>query len=154
MTTEALNTPRLNMMDIEVAAEGMSALQSLEGIVRKSSLSPDLLDLVRTRASQINGCAFCINMHTREARERGESEKRLYMLNAWRESDLYSDRERAALAWTESLTLISQTHAPQEVFDELADQFTQEEIATLSLGIVAINSWNRLAVGFRVPPAD
>ena len=154
MTTEALNTPRLNMMDIEVAAEGMSALQSLEGIVRKSSLSPDLLDLVRTRASQINWCAFCINMHTREARERGESEKRLYMLNAWRESDLYSDRERAALAWTESLTLISQTHAPQEVFDELADQFTQEEIATLSLGIVAINSWNRLAVGFRVPPAD
>ena len=116
-----------------------------------SSLEPTLVGLVEIRASQINACAVCLHMHTTEARKRGETEERIYLLDAWRESPLYS--ERAALAWTETLTLVSETHAPDDVYSALKAQFTEEEQVTLTLLIVAINGWNRVQVGFRaVPP--
>jgi AhpD family alkylhydroperoxidase len=105
--------------------------------------------LVKTRASQINGCAFCLDMHTREARADGETEQRLYVLPAWRESPLYTERERAALAWTEALTLISKTHAPDDVYEAARAQFSETELVNLTMVIVAINGWNRLAIGFR-----
>jgi len=101
------------------------------------------------RASQINGCAYCLHMHSSDARKHGESEARLYLLNAWRESALYTPRERAALAWTEALTLLPQTNAPDDVFEEVKAQFSEAELVTLSLLISTINSWNRLSVGFR-----
>lgn len=102
------------------------------------------------RASQINGCAFCIDMHWKDAVAAGEREERLYLLDAWRETDMYTDRERAALAWTEALTLISQDHAPDDVFEQVRAQFDDKELADLSYAIAAINSWNRLAIGFRM----
>jgi AhpD family alkylhydroperoxidase len=108
------------------------------------------MDLVVTRASQINGCAFCLDMHTVDARKRGETEQRLYLLDAWRDSPLFSDRERAALAWTEALTFLPQTRAPDDVYGELKAQFSGEEQVKLTLLIVAINGWNRINVGFRV----
>ena len=107
------------------------------------------MDLVVTRASQINGCAFCLDMHTADARKRGETEQRLYLLDAWRNSPLFSDRERAALAWTEALTLLPQTRAPDDVYQALKAQFSEEEQVKLTLLIVAINGWNRIQVGFR-----
>jgi AhpD family alkylhydroperoxidase len=117
--------------------------------ILQSGLEESLMELVKIRASQINGCAFCLHMHTREARARGESEERLYLLDAWRESPLYSERERAALAWTEALTLVAETHAPDHVYQALQAQFTEEEQVKLTLLIVAINGWNRVQVGFR-----
>ena len=122
---------------------------ALENAVQASGLEQTLIDLVKTRASQINGCAYCIHMHTREARGRGETEERLYLLDAWRESPLYSDRERAALAWTEALTLISQTHAPDAVYDEVRQHFAEDELVKLSVLVATINAWNRIAIGFR-----
>src|SRR5919202_1970171 len=122
---------------------------ALETYVRNSGLEPSLIHLVKTRASQINGCAYCLDMHTRDARALGETEQRLYVLPAWRESPLYTDRERAALAWTEALTQISETHAPDDVYQLAKTQFTEEELVNLSMLIVAINGWNRLAIGFR-----
>jgi AhpD family alkylhydroperoxidase len=110
------------------------------------------LELVKTRASQINGCAYCIDMHTKDARALGESEQRLYALPAWRETPFYTERERAALAWTETITLISQGHAPDEVFEQARTQFTEEELVNLTLAIIAINGWNRLAIAFREVP--
>ena len=107
------------------------------------------MELVKIRASQINGCAFCLHMHTASAREHGETEERLYLLDAWRESPLYSERERAALAWTEALTLVAETRAPDEDYHALQAQFTEEEQVKLTLLIVAINGWNRIQVGFR-----
>ena len=113
------------------------------------------MDLVVTRASQINGCAFCLDMHTSDARKRGETEQRLYLLDAWRDSPLYSERERAALAWTEALTLLAETRAPDDVYEALKAQFSDEEQVKLTLLIVAINGWNRIQVGFRaVHPVD
>jgi AhpD family alkylhydroperoxidase len=117
--------------------------------VLQGGLEDSLMGLVKVRASQINGCAFCLHMHTAEARKGGEAEERLYLLDAWRESPLYSDRERAALAWTEALTLVAETHAPDDVYRELQEHFTEEEQVTLTLLIVAINGWNRIQVGFR-----
>ncbi|MCD7061318.1 carboxymuconolactone decarboxylase family protein [Pelagibacterium xiamenense] len=117
----------------------------------QSWLEPSLVELVKLRASQINGCAPCITLHSREARAKGESEDRIYLLNAWRESELYTPRERAALAWTEALTRIAQGH-PNETVDEMVDeQFTYEERIKLAMMIVAINSFNRLNIGFRLP---
>src|SRR5262249_49751008 len=110
---------------------------------------PALIELVKTRASQINGCAYCIHMHTRDARAHGETEERLFLLDAWRESSLYSDKERAALAWTEALTLISETHAPDDVYEELKAQFSEVEVVNLTVLIGQINTWNRIAIGFR-----
>jgi AhpD family alkylhydroperoxidase len=130
-------------------------MSALEGYVRKSSrLEPSLMELVRLRASQINGCAYCIDMHTKDARAAGETEQRLYCLSTWRESPFYSDRERAALAWTEAITLISRDQAPDEVYDEVIQRFSEEELVNLTLAIVAINGWNRLAIGFRAVPGE
>jgi AhpD family alkylhydroperoxidase len=125
------------------------AMAALEAYVRNSGLETPLLELVRLRTSQINGCAFCIDMHTKDARAAGETEQRLYCLDAWREAPFYSDRERAALAWTEAITRISDGHAPDDVFDAARQHFSDEELSNLTIAIVAINGWNRLAIGFR-----
>jgi AhpD family alkylhydroperoxidase len=124
----------------------------LEQRVESFGLEPALLDLVRLRASQINGCAFCLDMHARDLRKRGESEQRLDVLPAWHEVDLYTDRERAALAWTEAVTLVAETHVPDEVYEEARREFSEQELAELTLAVVAINGWNRLNVAFRTPP--
>jgi AhpD family alkylhydroperoxidase len=139
--------PRLDIY--KAAPDAYRAMASLEGFVRKSGLETSLLELVRLRTSQINGCAFCIDMHTKDARAAGETEQRLYCLDAWREAPFYSDRERAALAWTEAITRISDGHAPDDVFHEAHQQFSDEELVNLTIAIVAINGWNRLAIGFR-----
>lgn len=133
--------------------EVMKAMIALEGAVNKLGLEPSLLELVKLRASQLNGCAFCIDMHTADARKAGETERRLYAVTAWREAPFFSDRERAALAWTEALTLIAQTHAPDADYALLRAQFNDAEMVNLTLAINTINSWNRLAVGFRKMPA-
>jgi AhpD family alkylhydroperoxidase len=136
------------------AAPGaVKAMLALETYTRKGGLEPQLLDLVKIRASQINGCAFCLDMHIREAREAGETEARIYLLDAWSESPVYSERERAALAWTDAVTLVSQTHVPDDVFEQARHYFSDEELVNLTLAVAAINAWNRINVGFRtVPP--
>jgi AhpD family alkylhydroperoxidase len=143
--------PRLDYF--AAAPEAMAAMRNFEQAVVTSGLEGSLIELVKTRASQINGCAYCIDMHTRDARKAGETEARLYLLNAWREAPHYTPRERAALAWTEALTLVAETGAQAADFDGLAEHFTEEEKVQLTLLICAINSWNRIAIGFRsVPP--
>ena len=140
-------------MEYQKVAPGVSqAMSQLQRYVSESGLEPILLELVKTRASQINGCAFCLDMHTKDARARGESEQRLYALSAWRETPFYTDRERAALAWTEAVTLVSETHVPDDVYEQAREQFSEEELANLTLAIVAINGWNRLAISFRTVP--
>jgi len=134
---------------LKVAPETIKAAQALETHLANSGLETSLYHLVKTRASQINGCAFCIHMHTRDARAHGETEERLYLLDAWRESPLYTDRERAALAWTESLTHISETHAPDDVYEEVRKHFTEQETVNLTMLIGMINLWNRLAISMR-----
>ncbi|MFN8174503.1 MAG: carboxymuconolactone decarboxylase family protein [Solirubrobacteraceae bacterium] len=142
-------------LDYSVALPaGLEAMLALEAAVHRSSLEPLLLELVKTRASQINGCAHCLDMHTKDARARGEDEQRLHVVAAWRDAPFYSERERAALAWCEALTLLPQEGAPDEVFAEVRDLFTDEEIGALTFAIVAINGWNRLAVGLRSPVGD
>jgi AhpD family alkylhydroperoxidase len=143
--------PRIDLT--KVAPGAYRAMAGLEGYVRHSSkLEPSLLELVRMRASQINGCAYCLDMHSKDARAAGETEQRLYTLNAWRETPFFTDRERAALAWTEAITLISSSNAPDEVFEEARKEFSEEELVNLTVAIVAINGWNRLAIGFRSVP--
>lgn len=137
----------------KVASDAVNALIALERYVQASGLDKTLLDLVKTRASQLNGCAFCIDMHTHEARLHGETEERLYLLDAWRESPLYSARERAALAWTEAVTLVAKTHVPDAVYEEARQQFSEEELVQLTVAIGAINSWNRISISFRAIPA-
>ena len=132
-----------------VAPEGLAAQRGLETYVRRSGLESALLELVRTRASQINGCAHCLDMHTKDARAHGETEQRLYALAAWHEAPFYSDRERAALAWTEAVTRIGENRVTDEVYAEARRQFGEKELVDLTLAIVAINGWNRLAVAFR-----
>ncbi|RYZ34209.1 MAG: carboxymuconolactone decarboxylase family protein [Myxococcaceae bacterium] len=127
----------------------MKEMLDFSGKVQESGLEKTLLELVKIRASQINGCAFCIHMHTRDARAHGETEERIYLLNGWRESPLYTDRERAALGWTEALTLVSQTHAPDADYAALKPHFTEEEIVKLTLMIGVINTWNRISIGFQ-----
>lgn len=131
------------------AADGYAALGKVEEYLKNCGLDPRLLALVRTRVSQMNGCAYCLHMHTEEALEAGEQEPRLHLLNAWRESAMYSERERAALAWAESLTRIAETHAPDQVWQEAKRHFSDKEIANLSIAIAMINAWNRLAIGSR-----
>ncbi|HWM48193.1 MAG TPA: carboxymuconolactone decarboxylase family protein [Xanthobacteraceae bacterium] len=138
--------PRLDYMGL--APNGLKAVLALESYVR-GSLDPRLLDLVKIRASQINGCAYCIHMHSKEARAKGETEERIYLLDAWRESPLYTPRERAALAWTEAVTLVADTHVPDDVFDELRRHFSDADVANLTLAVATINVWNRLAISFR-----
>ncbi len=145
-----LETTVKERMNTQTAApEAMKALLALQRYTESCGLEQSLLELVKTRASQINGCAFCIEMHTREARAMGESEARLYLLSAWRESPLYTPRERAALAWTEALTLVADSHVPDDVYEEARTQFSEKDLANLSVAIGMINIWNRLQVGFR-----
>ncbi|HEV7410023.1 MAG TPA: carboxymuconolactone decarboxylase family protein [Bradyrhizobium sp.] len=143
--------PRLNAY--QVAPDTMKALGALETHLQGSGLEKSLVELVKTRASQINGCAFCINMHTQDARKQGETEQRLYLLNAWRESPVYTDRERAALAWTEAVTLVADTHVPDEVYTEVRSQFSEEETVNLTMLVATINAWNRISISFRSLPA-
>lgn len=133
----------------KASPDTMQAMLTLEQQVRSCGLESSLIELVKIRSSQINGCAYCLHMHTTDARKHGETELRLYLLSAWRESTLYTERERAALAWTESLTLVSQTQAPESDYQLLDKQFTDDEKVKLTLLICTINSWNRIAIGFR-----
>jgi AhpD family alkylhydroperoxidase len=126
------------------------ALLALQGAVDKSGLEKTLLELIKIRASQINRCAYCIHMHTRDARKAGVSEERIYLLDAWQESPLYTARERAALAWTEALTLLPETGAPDDAYAQVKALFSEPEIVELTLAIGAINLWNRFGVGFRM----
>lgn len=137
----------------KAAPEAIKAMMAVEAAIRGSGLEHSLLELVKMRASQINGCAVCIHMHGTEARAAGETEMRLYMLNAWRESNLYNDRERAALAWTESLTRLAETGAPDADYGLVKQCFTEAEQVNLTLAIGAINLWNRLQVGLHGQPA-
>jgi AhpD family alkylhydroperoxidase len=139
--------PRLN--PYQASPEAMKAVAALEAYVKGSGLEPSLIELIKTRASQINGCAYCLHMHTRDARAKGESEERLYLLDAWRESPLYTDRERAALAWTEAVTLVSQTHVPDEVYEAARRYFSEEELVKLTIAVATINTWNRILISFR-----
>jgi AhpD family alkylhydroperoxidase len=142
--------PRMNFY--QAAPETVNALMALENQVTSSGLEQSLIELVKTRASQINGCAYCINMHTQDARKHGETEQRLYLLTAWREAPAYTERERAALAWTEAVTQISETHAPDEVYQDVRTQFSEAETVNLTMLIATINAWNRLAISFRAMP--
>ena len=132
-----------------VAPEAFKAMYGLESYVRQCGLERSLLELVKLRASQINGCAYCIDMHTKDARALGETEQRLYTVSVWREAPFYSERERVALAWTESVTTVGESHVPDEVFEMARGQFSERELVDLSMAIIAINGWNRMAVSFR-----
>jgi AhpD family alkylhydroperoxidase len=127
----------------------------VDSVLQSAGLEQSLVELVKTRASQINGCAYCLHLHTRDARAQGESEARLYLLDAWRESSLYTDRERAALAWTEAVTLVAQTHVPDTVYNDVQEHFDDEELVKLTLLVAMINVWNRIAISFKsVHPVD
>src|SRR5690606_26132890 len=141
---------RLNYHDVN--PDALKAMLGLEKFVRSSGLERSLYELVKIRASQINGCAYCIDMHTKDARLAGETEQRIYALSAWRETPFYSDRERAALAWTEALTLISENDVPDDLYETVRKRFSEKEIVTLTMAIVTINGWNRLAISFRTVP--
>lgn len=132
----------------KVAPDLMGAMLGMEKAAANSGLEHSLYELIKTRASQINGCAYCLHMHTRDARKAGEREERLYLLSAWRESSYFTPRERAALAWTETITLISEKRAPQEIWDEVCQHFDERERVALTLAISTINAWNRFAIGF------
>ena len=141
-------TPRMTNQ-FALAPAAMKALFALEGTFKASGLESELLELVKLRASQINGCAYCLHMHATDARAQGMDEFRIYMLDGWRESSLYSDRERAALAWTEALTLVAETGAPDADYAMIEQAFSDSECVNLTLAIGAINLWNRLQIGFR-----
>ena len=141
---------RIDLMHVNPGI--IQAMLALERQVRKANLDERLLDLVRMRASQMNGCSYCLDMHSKDARANGETEQRLYGLSAWRETPYYSERERAALEWTEALTLVADSHVPDEVFERVREQFSEDELVHLSLAIVAINGWNRLNVAARTVP--
>lgn len=141
---------RLNFF--ETAPDGYRAMSGLQGYVNKSGLEHALLELVKIRASQINGCAFCLAMHTQDARKAGESDERMHLLAAWHEAPFYTARERAALAWTEAVTLVADGHVPDAVYDEARRHFSERELVDLTYAIVTINGWNRLCVAFRTPP--
>ena len=136
----------------KVAPGAVEAVSGFEQYLTECGLEPPLLELVKLRASQINGCAYCIDMHTKDARARGESEQRLYALSVWRETPFYSDRERAALAWTEAVTLVANGQVPDEIYEHVRQQFTEKEMVDLTLAVIAINGWNRLAISFRTVP--
>lgn len=127
----------------------MHAMHGLQRHIDESGLERSLLELVRLRASQINGCAYCVDMHTKDARAQGETEQRLYCLSVWRETPFYSDRERAALEWTEALTLISETNVPDDIYNVVRPHFSDQELVDLTLAVVLINGWNRFAISFR-----
>jgi AhpD family alkylhydroperoxidase len=139
--------PRLNWDKASPGA--MNAMSSFGKYLETTSLEPSLKNLVLIRASQINGCAYCLDMHTKDARAEGESEQRLYLIAGWREAPIYTKRERAALAWTEAVTLVADTHVPDQVYEEARKYFSEKDLVDLTLTIIAINGWNRLNVSFR-----
>jgi AhpD family alkylhydroperoxidase len=136
----------------KVFPEGISTMIKLEELVNSFGLEKSLIDIVKIRASQINGCAFCVDMHCTEARKAGESERRINALAVWQESTFFTQRERAALAWTEAVTLLPQTHAPDDIYQEVLKSYNEKEMVNLTMAIIMINSWNRLAVSFREIP--
>lgn len=141
---------RIDAMKVSPGAyQAMAALQSY---VDQSGLDRKIIELIKIRASQINGCAFCLAMHTRDARKLGETDERMHLLNAWREAPIYTARERAALAWTEAITLVAEGHVPDEVYEQVRGQFSEKEIVDLTAAAVAINSWNRIAIAIRATP--
>jgi AhpD family alkylhydroperoxidase len=140
MHIERLSPPKL-------APEGYAALRAVEAYLQRSGLDPRLVELVKMRSSQINGCAFCLDMHSKDARKQGETEQRLYVLSGWRDSPLYTPAERAALGWTETLTRVAETHAPAADYAALRGHFSDKEIVDLTILIGMINLWNRLAIG-------
>ena len=142
--------PRINLTKYINSGLGRAML-NLSKEVETSGLERKMLELVKIRASQINGCAYCIDMHTKDARAAGETEQRIYALSAWHETPFFTDRERAALEWTEAVTRIGDTHAPDEVYDQVRQHFEEQELVALTFAVVVINAWNRLAVPFRVP---
>ena len=136
-----------------VSPNAYKAMRDFQASVDATSLERSLQELVKIRASQINGCAFCLHMHTRDARKAGESQERLDLLDAWREAPGFTPRERAALAWTEAVTLIADTHVPDNVYEATRCEFSEQELVDLTMAVVAINGWNRLMIAFRIPPA-
>jgi AhpD family alkylhydroperoxidase len=130
----------------------LKAMYGLQAAVNSSGLEPSLQELIKLRVSQVNGCAFCIDLHFREATAMGETPEPLYLLDAWREAPVYTPRERAALGWAEAVTLVSRTHVPDDVYAEARTHFKDTELVNLPLAVVAINGWNRFAIGFRAPP--
>jgi AhpD family alkylhydroperoxidase len=139
----------------KAAPEVFQGMLALAAVVQKTGLAPGLVDLVNLRVSQINGCAYCLDMHSKDLRARGETEQRIYMLSAWREMrDLYNARERAALAWAEAVTRLTDQEVPDEVYEQAAQEFSEKELAQLTLAVVAINGWNRLNVAFRTPAGN
>jgi AhpD family alkylhydroperoxidase len=145
-------TPRLD--PTKVYPEAYRTLSALEQFVNKSGLEPSLIHLVKLRASYMNGCAYCVDMHTKDARLEGETEQRLYAIPLWRETGFYTDRERAALAWTESVTALGHGGVPDDVYAEVSAQFDQRELVALTMAVIAINAWNRVAVPFRAEPGS
>ena len=141
---------RLDIAKVSPAA--YQAVAALQSYVDKSGLDAKLRALIKIRASQINGCAYCLAMHTRDARKLGETDERMHLLNAWREAPVYSERERAALGWIEAITLVTQGHVPDEAFEAVRQQFSENEIVDLTAAAIAINGWNRIAIAFRGPP--
>jgi AhpD family alkylhydroperoxidase len=137
---------------LEKGQGAMQAMMGLEVYLAKSPIEKNLLHLIKFRVSQINGCAYCLDMHSKDLRAAGETEQRLYVLDAWREAPFYSDRERAALLWAESLTKITEGHVPDAVFEEARKQFSEEELIDLTLAVTTINSWNRISISFRTTP--
>ena len=141
---------KCRLKNINGYPRALQAMLGLQRYVNESGLEHSLQELVKMRASQINGCAYCLDMHSKDARAAGETEQRLYMLDAWRESSVYTDRERAALEWTEAVTRVSEGHVPDSVYDVVRQHFSEEELVNLTLAVVAINGWNRLMISFRV----
>ena len=144
--------PRINFM--QVSGKALQSLLGINAVIEEGGLDEKLLHLIELRASQINGCAYCIDMHSKDARAAGDTEQRLYGLNAWRESPYYTDRERAALEWTEAVTLVSSTGVPDSAYEAVRAQFSEREIAFLTLAVSMINTWNRLNVALRTVPGD
>jgi AhpD family alkylhydroperoxidase len=142
--------PRVNLQN-SAMADIMKAMRGLEAPLRNTSLEPALRELIKVRASQLNGCAYCLDMHTKDARAHGETEQRLYALSAWRETPFFTDRERAAIEWAEHLTLIAGKGISDELFERVREHFSEEEMMHLTLAVVQINSWNRLVITARVP---
>jgi AhpD family alkylhydroperoxidase len=136
----------------KVSPAAYQAFAALQSYVDKSGLDPKLRELIKIRASQINGCAYCLAMHTRDARKLGKTDEPMHLLNAWREASVYTTRERAALGWIEAVTFVAQGHVPDEVFEAVRQEFSEKEIVDLTAAAIAINSWNRIAIAFRVPP--
>ncbi len=136
----------------KVAPGAYRAMAGLEHYLHESGLEENLLHLVKLRASQINGCAYCLDMHWKDLKSIGETDQRLYELNAWEESPFYSDRERAALAWTEAVTRVADSHVPDEIYERVRQHFNEKEVADLTLAVAAINAWNRLAISARTTP--